>query len=819
MNLRSILKKNATKFSNSPALTMKIGFRTISLSYKDVYKNARKIALLLEKNGLSKGDKVLILAPNSPHWICVFWGCLISGIVAVPLNVQSTDEMIEKIADQVGAKIFFTYRMFKGKTPTNAARYDIDSLDQHLAPFDPKNFNEPKLSSDDTVEILYTSGTTGEPKGVMLTHKNLCSTIEALRQMVPLKTRGERLISILPLSHIFEQVIGFLLPFAHGVQIIYAHSPAAIGQLMKKYRVTKIIAVPEFLRIFMSKIEAGIRKSRENKLVDFLFSNSLFSKAMLWFVRKKFGGVLDTVVCAGAPLDPELEKKWNNLGLNILQGYGLTETAPLVSANTYKEHRFQSVGKVAPGVKLRISGDGEIQVKGANVFSGYFKNEALTKDSFTEDGYFKTGDIGELDRDGFLFLRGRKKYMILGPGGQNVFPEDIEAVLNSIEGVKDSAVIGLPKESGVEIHAVILLENGVSDKEKIVDTANKKLVSYQQIASSSVWPEIDFPRSVTKKIRKEKVVELVTSQEKQAEPVGEINRFFSLVSQVTGVSASRIGRTTTLQELSVDSLMRIELIVRVEEHYSATLDETKLTAKISVGEIEEMIAQAKEAKAPDFRLSPLKRWPRSWPVRLIRFFIQPLVLLILKIFVKLRVEGRENLSNIKGPVIFMPNHISYFDAPILVAALNIGRRQRLAFAAARDVLYGEYKWFSTTAELLLNTFPFPRKENENIALGLDHMGTLLDQGYSVGVFPEGRVSETGKLLELKKGAGLVAVQMRVSIVPVVIKGSEKIFPYSKYLPVKRGLVTVRFGKPITFNTSDSFKDATKRIREALTLLF
>jgi len=469
MILTQILKQNSKKFPSVPALTMRMGFRTVTLTYKDVYDVSLKIALLLQHDGVKKGDAVLLLAPNSPYWGCVFWGCMLAGVVAVPLNVQSTPQLVEKIAKQVKAKLFFAHRYYRHEMPNDMKRYNVDLIMEELKTFDENRFEWPLITDDDLVEILYTSGTTGDPKGVLLTHKNLYTNIDAVSQMISLEVCKERLLSILPLSHIFEQVGGFLLPFYYVAHIVYAPSHAAIRDLLNEYRITKMMSVPEFLKLFMAKIE-GVAHERGREVllkkmmnISLKINNKFISRLLFSSILKKFGGKLDAIVCGGAPLDPELEKKWNALGIVLFQAYGLTETSPIITSNTFIEHRFESVGKVAPGVHVRISPDGEIQVKGPNVFSGYFKNDEKTKESFTPDGWFKTGDMGEFDKDGFLFLRGRKKYMILGSGGQNVFPEDIEQVLSKIDGVKDSTVVGIEQPAGmIQIHAVFLSNDSMT---------------------------------------------------------------------------------------------------------------------------------------------------------------------------------------------------------------------------------------------------------------------------------------------------------------------------------------------------------------------
>lgn len=823
MILNKILQESAQKYPDSPALTMKMGYRTATFTYKNIEDLSKKVALFLEKNGIGKGDKVLICAPNSPYWVCVFWATMLRGAVIVPLNVQSTKQIIQRIVDQTDAKIIFKHIFFKHELSENIKQFDIEFIEDLVEEFLIENFQEINISENDLMQIMYTSGTTGDPKGVMLTHKNIYSNLETISEIIIVTSGHDKALSILPLSHIYEQTMGFLLPFWHGVQIIYVHSYSAIRSLMKQYQITKMVAVPEFLQLMMSRIEFEAetkgRKKLFNKLmhVSKKLNNKFISRILFYPVIKGLGGKLDTIASGGAALDTHLEEKWISLGIYVLQGYGLTETSPVVASNTYTDFKIGSVGKVISGVEVKFGSDNEILVKGPNVFLGYFKDEQKTKDVFTQDNFFKTGDLGEFDSDNFLYVKGRKKYLIKGPGGQNVYPEDIELELNKIEGVQDSCVLGLEKSSGaVEIHAVLLLDLKKEniDLEKIIEQANSNLASYQQIGGWSVWQDIDFPRTVTRKIKKDEVRKFLEGKQKGLTKVSDQkkSRLIQILSQITGTDVSYISESTKIvHELNIDSLMRVELVSCIEEELGVVIEESAITPKTTVKDLEELI----KVKKPIKESTRLKKWPRSWWASILRMILQPLFFLIIRIFVKLKVEGKENLQNLDLPVVLMPNHVSFIDSVVVCMAAPWHIRKKLAFAAASDVLYGEYKYAVWFAELLFNSFPIQRGETDNIKLGLDYIGQMLDQKFSVVIFPEGRMSETGNLLELRRGAGLVAVEMHSYIVPVKIVGSNSIVPYGKIFPIKRGEIKVIFGKPIKFKRSDSYALAMEKIHDSI----
>ncbi len=819
MILNKILEESAHKFPNKPAVTMKMGFRIKTLSYKEVFELSKQIAIYLEKQGIKKGDKVLICAPNSPYWVCVFWATLLRGAIIVPLNIQSTKQIIESIAKQTEAKIIFKYLFLKTELP-NIKQIDIECILDLVENYHPKNYEQVHVDENDLFQIMYTSGTTGEPKGVMLTHKNVFSNLIEISKIIMVSPSKDRLLSVLPLSHIYEQTMGFLLPFWNGIEIIYAHSYSSVRSLMKKYKITKMVAVPEFLHVLMNRIELELENKKRKNLFEKLQKISLkinkrfISRILFYPILRQLGGKINLIASGGAALDITLANKWRALGIRILQGYGLTETSPVVATNTFSEIKIGSVGKPIDGIQVKLGPDKEILVKGPNVFAGYYKNEEKTKESFTVDGFFKTGDLGEFDKDGFLYIRGRKKYMIKSSGGQNVYPEDIEGELNKF--VKDSCVIGIEKDHGaVEIHAILILDNSKKENpEKIIEKVNLNLASYQQIHSWSIWPDSDFPRTVTKKIKKEEVKKLIENKLKETAKIQESkkSKLIQIIAQITGTDIAKINdETKIVKDLHLDSLMRIELVSLIEENFGILINETDIKPNTTVKEVEEII----KLKKPVKELPPLKKWPRSWIIFIPRVILQEIFFILTKIFVKLNVEGLENLKNLKLPAMFMPNHISYLDSVVVPMAIPISIRLKLSFAAARDVLYKSYKYLVIPAELLFNSFPIQRKEGENIKLGLDFIGEMLDSSFSVVIYPEGKMSLDGKLQNLQKGAGLIATEMDVYIVPIKIIGTNEIVPYGNVFPKKRGKVTVKFGKPLKFNRCDSSQIVIEKIHEAM----
>ncbi|MGD9604180.1 MAG: AMP-binding protein, partial [Gammaproteobacteria bacterium] len=804
--LTEVLRFSARRFADAPALVMRMGLRTVRLRYRDVLTLAEGIAGVLAGAGIARGDRVLLLAPSSPYWVCAFWGVQLRGAVAVPLNTQSTARMIEDIARQTAARVAFVAHAQRDLLPGALTIFEIDDLPGLLVA---GPSSEPAVCApDDLAEILYTSGTTGNPKGVMLSQRNLCASLAALDGLVPVTPR-DRLLSVLPLSHIFEQQVGFLLPFSRGACVIYAHTPAAIGPLLYEYRVTKLVAVPEFLRLLMARIDqamtaappvfAWLRERARHR------RSPTLRRLLCWPLRRRLGGCLKVIASGGAALDPRLVEAWETLGIAVLEGYGLTETAATVTSNDLARRRPCTVGRVLPGVELRIAEDSEILVRGAPVFRGYFADPARTEAAFDADGWFHTGDLGEIGGDGFLAIRGRKKYLIKGAGAQNVHPEDIEQVLNRLPGVRDSCVLGVARAAGaVDIHAVVLRspagDGGEAALETLVTAANRDLASYQRINHASWWPDADFPRSATRKVKRDLVRERLATGVMPAAEAAADSPLVRLLADLSGRPRHEIAPDTLIvPELNLDSLLRIELVTRIDETFGIDLDEAVIDAELTVAGLEAVLYAPRPAR----KRRPFKRWlRRDWACALRALLQWLLVFPFARTFVRLDVQGTQHLRDLPLPCILMANHLSIIDSLVLLRAIPARIRWRLAYAAARDVLYDIYRRQAPLVEFLFNAFPFPRLAHENIQDGLDTLGRLLDLGFSVVFFPEGRLSETGALLPLRRGAGLVATGAEVPVVPVRIRGTAAIVPPDGFWPRQRGRVSVHFGAPLHFRRAE-----------------
>jgi len=629
---------------------------------------------------------------------------------------------------------------------------------------------------------------------------------------------NDKIVSILPLFHMYEQTGGLFSSIKYGLEVMYSPSVSslAIMATLQEQQATKMLVVPEVLETILRNIESKAMEAGKERMLEKMFSIAVklpyFLRRILFKkVHKSLGGRLRILACGGAALHEDIEKKWRAMGFEIYQGYGLTETSPVLTTNVPGHYRIGSVGRVIPGVTVTFGDNDEILASGPNIFSGYYKDPKRTKEAFDKQGRFKTGDIGYFDKDGFLYISGRAKYMIVSPSGENIYPEDLEEELIKIEGVKDAAVVGIEVNHHVLIQAVLL--GNIKDPEAVIEQANKNLASYQKIQDWSLWPEEDFPRSATRKVKKEEVIKWIKSKGKEKYVVvTNISPLISLLASVSGKNASKINDNTKFyRDLHFDSLMKIELVSRIEESMGSFIEEQSIKNTTTVKELEELIAKGKQ----DIKREKFKSWLFSWPAITIReFLLNFIVFPLYRLRMKVKVVGLKNIQNLDLPVVFTSNHISYIDSLIILRALPSKIRRMVAIAAALDVLYQHYWWAARFIEFMFNSYPLPRREEDNIRPGLEYTGKILDRNFSVLIFPEGKISNSGKLLEFKKGIGLIATEMHLPVVPIVIQGINKIVPEDKIWPRKTGVINVRIGKPIKFEPEASFEKVTSQIRDA-----
>ena len=839
------------------ALRYHNGYRTWRYSYAELHRRIASFADYLKKAGIGKGQRLLLWGANRPEWVTVFWGCVARGVEVVPLDFHSTPDFVLRVQRQVEARLAVVGDGSGVRKAAPEMKLPIPSLSfQDVAELpSSQSIDAAEVAEDDVVEIVYTSGTTGTPKGVVHRHRNICANLTPIatetrryrsfaRPFQPI-----RLMNMLPLSHMFGQAAGLFFPvlFQGAVVLNDEYRAESIIETIRRERVSVLITVPRLLQNLRSHL---VRKfGIDPKASRF---RQWAGAAETWWryhaVHREFGLKFWCFVCGGAPLDTDLEQFWKRLGWVVVQGYGLTESSPVVAINHPLKARAGSIGKPIEGQHVKLAPDGEILVSGASVASDYYGSDE-TPSSRVEQGWLHTGDIGTVDDDGRLYYRGRKKDMIVTSEGLNVFPSDVEAVLNADSQVRESIVIGLAKSGEERIHAVLIADQN-ADLGAIVARANQRLEPHQRMQSWSAWPEDDFPRTAsTQKVKRHEIEQRIAEAATDS-PAARTAGIRGALTDLTGRDPSDLQPHTRLEEdLALTSLQRMELLARLESELGIALGENEFAALRTVAEIEAAIGEARAARpvqssavgvdAPAAAQKPrakyetvesrtfTPRWSRSFPVRWgRRATVDGLLMPLMRQMIHLSVEGAANLDKAKPPLIFIANHLSHFDTACIVAALPYRWKKLLAPAMSQDWFRAYFnpqgeswqeRWKMGLqlylAVGLFNAYPLPQKMG-GTRRALRYTGELLGQGYCPLVFPEGWRSPDGEMAPFKPGIGLIAQQMKAPILPIRITGTFEVLSIHDKWP-KPGRVTVRFGSPVAYREGESIEQAAQRLEQAV----
>ena len=818
------------------------GYRTWSYSYAEATARARAFAERLHQAGITKGQHVVIWSENRPEWIMALWGCLLRGVVLVPIDYRASVDFLLKVAEIVDARA-----ILRGDTVAEPATTRAVWPVASVATAGP-SVRAPtvELTADDVAEVIFTSGATSEPKGVVLTHRNILANIVPIEREIAKYRKYARpflpirFLNLLPLSHMFGQAMAtFVPPLLSGVVVFTrTYAPEEIIAQVRTRRVSVLVCVPKILEVLRDYLRRALPETAEAP-----------PPGTHWMVRwwryrrahRMFGLKFWAMVVGAAPLDPDVEAFWGRLGFLVVQGYGLTETAPIVTLNHPLHATRGAVGKPIGGVEVRIADDGEILVRGENVTKGYFNSPDETRSAF-RDGWFHTGDIGSFDDQGRLHIRGRKKEMIVTPEGLNVFPEDVERVLNEQPGVKESAVVGasVPGSSAERVHAVVVLEAG-ANLDGIVRSANARLQDHQKIRAAIEWTSGTLPRTEgTKKLRRRELHDWLTRGQRAEgrNTPGEARSGTPGERNVASILARFApGRTitadSTIDELGLSSLERVELMMALEDAAQVTIDEGRFVSAATVRDLEALIQPLEgvgprlEAAAPSAS-EPIDfpSWNRSRSAWLLRRVSLPTwILPLARVFASVSVQGLEHLDELTGPAIFAANHQSHFDTPVILIALPSKWRYRVAPAMAKEFFkahfypaqFGRKAYVTNSlnyylAALFFNAFPLPQRES-GTRQTLRYIGDLISDGYSVLIFPEGRRTDQGEIARFQPGIGMIASKLQVPVVPVRIEGLERILHQKQKVP-SHGAARVAFGRSMLLTGGD-YADLARQVEEAV----
>ncbi len=908
------------RYERDIAVVQRRGYRREAWSYGKLASVACYTTHELRERGVGTGDRVLLWGPNSAEWMAAFWACMLLGAVAVPIDDGATPEFVARVISETCPRIAFTTRDkpaldasvtilhledlsdiaqrpappsgtgISACAPVNnfvAAATNSASLDAPNLPHSSLS-NEP-ITRNHIAQILFTSGTTAEPRGVVLTHGNFLANLEPLERGIDPYRKYEkwfhplRFVSLVPLSHVFGQFMALFVPPLLGATVVFENSanPIEITRTIKREHATALIAVPRMLDSLhanlLREIDSSSKPRNEAESFHRTFAAAHNKKFLhrAWLFRRihrRFGWKFWAFISGGAALSADTEEFFKRIGYAVVQGYGMTETASLISLNHPFRAAQGSIGKVLPGREFKLAEDGEILVRGENISAGYWQSGAVK--ASTDSEWLHTGDIGELDAEGNLRFRGRKKNVIVTPAGLNIYPEDLESALRAQPAVRDCVVIPIDRAGNAEPCAVLLLTNDSINSsselaaQRAIETANRSLAEFQRIRIWLIWPDPDFPRTSTGKPRLPAitaVAEKILNKEAVAttNPAGNLN---SLLSRFLKPTA---GNSNLEQQLNLTSLDRVELLSALEQRYQIELNETAFAEAKTVADIEGLLRRT-SVRQQDTQVGALhptagrsarknlnppitpavstansstesaRRVPYVYPhcaqreaSRLLRLAVYyALVWPATKILGHPKILGRENLRNALGPFLIVSNHITRrADIGLILAALPARYRHHLATAMGgetlRDMRHPPQNWFSAKriayqlgywlVTALFNVFPLPQfsgfRESFRFA------GESVDRGYSVLIFPEGQVnnSVTGEMAKFQPGIGLLAQNLQIPILPIRLDGVWQMKREHRRL-ARIGEIIVRIGKPLTFPPGTPPDEITTKLESAVRAL-
>ena len=829
-------------------------------SFAELVSAAHRLAAGLVKAGLSPGAPVLLFAPNSPEWLIACFALLTVTAVPVVVDTQLSDDDLRHVLRDSEARWGFTTvncarRLTREPHDTNLTLILLDAEADDLRSW--RSYQtEPQADSTspfplanpaDLAVLFYTSGTTGAPKGVPLSHRNLTSNVQALLELNLIKS-ADRFLLPVPLHHVYAFTVGMLGPLATGASIVFPRSLTGpqIVRALQEAQVSVIIGVPRFYQALYTAIEARIQQ--RGRLATALFQWALafsiglrrrlgfyIGRQLFASLHKQFAPQLYMVASAGAAIEPELAWKLEGLGWQTASGYGLTETSPTLTFNPPATGRIGSAGRLLPGVQLRIappeaqSRYGEVQVKGPNVFAGYHHLPEKTRAAFTADGYFRTGDLGYVDEDGYLYLVGRASSMIVMPSGENVWPEHVEDTLAQSKHIREAGVF----EHGGRLVALIVPEDTLlhlpsEEVQEVIRAAVEQqmrlLPSHHRIAEYAVTFD-PLPRTHLGKIRRYKLADLYTRAKQQGyqPPAATGPAPFSqlapedqqlLEDRTAGAvwdwlaqrfPRARLTPDTHLQlDLDVDSLAWLHLTLELRERIHLNLQEEAISRIETVRDLLRESIEAEQVlsagpaplellQQPEALLSDTQQqWlnPPGLIVRILGAFLSHVNRVLMRWMFKLEVRGLDHLPQ-HGPFVLTPNHVSLLDPQAFGAALPEAHRAHTYWGGWTGIMFrSPLMRFVSRAACVVPVDP-ERGPLSSLAFGV----AALQKGANLVWFPEGGRSRNGKLQRFRPGIGLIVQARSVPIIPVWISGAYEALPYGQRWP-HRCQITITFGPPI-----------------------
>ena len=799
-----------------------------SLSYDQLLRMAHGFSCLIP----DETERVLIFSENRPEWIYAFYAAWGSGCTAVPVDYQATADEVAFILNDCRPSVLFC--SLERKAVLTEALSQLDS-DPQLLVFEAlpeiQGLDSGPIQAPDpekTALLIYTSGTTGTPKGVMLSFANLIANVEAVTIGCPIYNPAERVLMLLPLHHIFPLLGTLVMPLQIGATVALCPSLVAadIVRTLQQNRITILIGVPRLYNLIMKSIQ---EKIAANKVASILYrlaaqvNQPRFSRLLFKSVHEKFGGHLKYLVCGGAALDPEVGRQFTVLGFEILEGYGMTEAAPMITFTRPGQVHIGSAGTAMSCTTIEIR-EGEIVASGKNIMQGYWNRPEETAEVL-RDGWLYTGDLGRLDEQGRLFITGRKKEIIVLASGKNINPVLIEQELEGRHGTIAEIGIFLKDDllqAVIRPNLALVREKGVANMEEyfrwqVIDRYNQKASPAKRLHHFTLV-DCELPRTRLSKLKRFQLPELVIAREERKlqieHPDGEE---YQVIREFLESQTSRtIAPDDHLEiDAALDSLDKVSLLVFIKQTFGVEIGEDKLMHIPTLRQLSGYIAERKQRIAVE-----LINWreilkqrvdsglPRTWfTINLIKNFSN----LLFRCYFRFRTEGREHIPD--SPCIIAPNHQSFIDGLLVAAGMKNSLMQRTCFYAKAKHL--QNRWLRFLADrnnvVIMDIHADVRQSIQKVA-------TLLQSGKNVIIFPEGTRTLDGALGEFKKTFAILSKELNVPVVPVAIRGAFEALPSGAILPKPFRKISVRFQPPVfpDDHTYDSLKDLVReRVHECL----
>ncbi|MFA6816665.1 MAG: AMP-binding protein [Lentisphaeria bacterium] len=810
----------------------------IAIIYKDEQINhntlIQRIQFYSKLYQVSPGDRIAVCSENRPEWVYAFYSGWQNQAISVPIDVLSTAEEIAYIINNSRPKVLFTSRQ-QSSLVQKAIKLSSREIEliifedlPELPAISEESFDFMDNPKDDIATIVYTSGTTGDPKGVMLSFENLHANLYAVSTEVPIYRSDDRAMVLLPLHHVLPLQGTLIIPLFLGAASVFSPSLVAADILatLQNHHITLFVGVPRLYILLHKGILAKIKKSKIASALFFISDkcNSIkFSRLLFHSVQKKFGGKMRCMPCGGAPMDPQIVKDFKTLGFEILMGYGMTETAPMISFTHPGFPRHGSVGQIIPCNEVR-SKDGEIIARGKNIMKGYFEQPEETAKAL-QDGWLHTGDLGYVDKDNYIYLTGRKKELIVLPNGKNISPDEIEQKFMSVANnlISEAAVLAsnealhvliLPNMKEIKDRKIVNIEDTI--RQEVIRKYNQHSSSYKRILKCTLISE-PLPRTRLGKIQRHKLANLISEQkrplaQKIEEPKSEEYRILkTFLKDQTGLEVFPADNFEL--DLSLDSLNKISFMVFLSATFSLDINEeilTKYPTPLSLAaylQTQETTVNISDRfnwgelfkQKTDIQL-PQNGFTHQWLNRFSR--------IVLKFFFKLKSDGLENIP--EGPCIFAPNHQSYLDGLFVSAFFHKATLKDTYFYAKSDHVKS---WWKRSLAKHHNIIVMDL--NKNLKLSLQKLAAALRNGKKIILFPEGTRSFDGSLGDFKKTFAILGQELRVPIVPIAIEGAFQVLPRGKKFPHLFRPVTVSFLPPVYPDSKSTYAGLTTKIENIL----